>query len=109
MLWQGFKKGSADEKKLSKVNPAWVTMASLGCLSQDFPILHPHYPLTNGSQGTDTEIRTTGKLVLCSMSKSWKYIDRYMAFLMLKEANSNIKIFFNKKGRAEHKYIFRRK
>lgn len=84
-------------------------MPLLGCLSQDFPISHPHYPWTNGSQGTDTEIRTTGKLVLSNVSKLGKYIDRYMPFLVLKEANPNIKIFFNKKSRAEHQYTFRRK
>lgn len=78
-------KGSADEKELPKVSCAWL----LGFLSQDFPISCPHYPLTNGFQGTDAEIRTTGKLVLSSMSKPWKFLDRYMALLMLKEANPN--------------------
>lgn len=96
-------------KNLPKVNTAWVTMALLGCLSQDFPISHPHYPLTNGSQDTDSEIWTTGKLILSSMSKSWKCIDKYTAFLMLKEANPNIKYFFNKTSRAEHQNTFRRK
>ena len=41
-------------KNPPKDNPAWVTMASLGCLS--CPISHPCHPLTKGSQGTDTEI-----------------------------------------------------
>lgn len=53
---------SADEKGPPKDNPAWVTVASLGCLSWNCLVSHPHYPLTNGSQGTDAEIRSHWQL-----------------------------------------------
>lgn len=63
-----------------KDNPAWVTAASLGHLSWNcpFPTLITHW-----LRALTLRPEATGSFTPGSMSKSWKYTDRYVAFLMV--------------------------